>query len=198
MSQPNFLQVERSLHNAIAFVNKHPSLLSSKFYKDSLTTSSNRFLQMTKETDLDYRNWRQLLGRQLLAFKSIRLAFSDLWALCDEHAYDIPKRRVLYTEEEEVFKLLDESIAFLEDKKDQWPWIEKMYALLLELKEDAKTRQKQTKRLYQAYTITVKTRVDGYQKAVSLVREYVKDAREDSTHLDGFKDISFDIVKRLG
>ena len=197
MTQPNFLQVERSLRTALTFVGEHPGLISSKAYEAQLTSTLDRFVSATKSTDDDYNAWRRLLGQQMLSFKTIRLVFAEVRELCDEHAYDdVPMRRVFYTEAEDVLGLLAEIVDYLEGKVGEWDWIAKKRERLIELRDEATGRQKEAERRYQAYTITVKARVDGYQKAVGLVREYVKDARGDAAGIAGFGEISFDIVKR--
>lgn len=195
MTQPNFLQVQNSLDRAVEFVESHPDLESSGLYGPALGELRAAFLDRTTRNDELYTRWRVLLGEQGCASRDVKLEYDSVLELADEHAYDdAPKRPIVYSDEEQLFPLVRETINWLAAKGDQWEWIAKKITALEELIEEAKRRRKISENARIEFTVDVKRRISVYDSAVALLREYLKDAKRDGSAYDSFAAVTLDIL----
>lgn len=177
MYQPNYLELDHKLKEAIAWCDRHPDTAAAT-YRVSLTRTLDRFTQVTRETDSLYTHWRQLLGRQLTAGKSARLAWDRTAALADEHGYDdFPRRRIDYLEESLLVLKLEETIAWLKQRVGEWAWLEERAQELTRWLGEFQRNRKETEGVYRQYTEVIKRRVDAYDAAVAMVKEFVRDVR---------------------
>lgn len=195
MTQPNFLQVQSSLDRACAFVEAHPDLESSSRYGQSIAAMRERFLAATRATDARYTAWRQALGAELGRYQQIKTEYDRVVELADEHGYDdVPRRRIVYTESDQLFRLVGDSVAWLRKQGDEWPWMAERATHLERLVEESTARARAATALYQQYTVEVKRRVTAYDDAVALMREFLADAKRDGSEFDDFERIRIDVL----
>src|SRR5699024_7870740 len=103
MIQPNFLDLDWRVRRALDLVQEHPDKASSHAYGKSLDDALKRFRATNSSTDTTYTTWRVVRGKQMTAFRDLRLASDRARALADEHAIDgYPSQRIVYTDEEEL------------------------------------------------------------------------------------------------
>ena len=181
MSQPNFLQVERSLSASVAWCTAHPSTPSAKAYGASLAAMKPAFETVKLETNATYNAWRGRYGEELRAFKRLRLVIETTRELADEHAIDgCPERSILYTERAEIHGLAEDTIAFLAPHAAQWPWIARQTTEMRRQMAQSDADQAAAEAAYATYTVSVKRRVGIYAEAVALLNEFLDESRSDS------------------
>ncbi len=195
MTQPNFLQVQNSLDRAVEFVQAHPDLESSRLYGEGLQDMQAAFTDRTTRNDELYTQWRVLLGHQGGAARDVKLEYDRVLELADEHAYDdAPERPIVYSDEEQLFPLVREVIAWLNAKGDQWEWTGKKATSLGELLEEASRRRKISDDARVQFTVDVKRRIGAYDSAVALLREYLKDAKREGAAYESFAAVKLDVL----
>jgi hypothetical protein len=181
MSQPNFLQVERSLRGAVAWVRANPAAPASRAYGEALEQAQALFATATGETDASYGAWRAAHSAELRAFKALRLAIEAAREQADEHGLDgCPTRSILYTERDDLQELSRETAAYLSGYASEWDWIAGCIAELERRSSAIDVECRSTRRLYEAYTVSIKRRVAAYGDAVGLLREFLADLRRDA------------------
>jgi hypothetical protein len=186
MTQPNFLQVERALTGSLAFVAANPNRISSVQYGSALSEMHARWLAATEETDLMYSDWRTVRGDRMRQFRRIRVVYDQVLELADEHAYDdAPTRKIVYTEEEDLLALVDDTLAWLDSKGTEWDWVTERAMQLRTLRAEAVELRKTSEAKFQKYSIIVKYRVAAYGDAVSLLREYLRELHADPGSAEG-------------
>ena len=193
MYQPNYLEIDTKLAAALAFCERHPELRSAE-YGPAVRSVLERFRQVTRETDAHYTEWRVLLGKQLTAFKQARLSYDRGVALADEHGYDdFPRRKIVYTEEEHLLRLLADAMAWLKPREGEWPWIAELHGALQRHVQEAKQIRRQTDHVYQDYTHIIKRRVRAYQDSVAMLREFLRDVRAEGSFVEEAKAFTLDL-----
>lgn len=190
MTTPNYLQVETALKRATAFASSNPELTSTSHYLGLLEEMQARFAAATAETDSVYAGWRLRRGDRMRAFRDMRLEYDRVVELADEHAYDdVPRKKIVYTEEDSLLELIDATCAWLSSKGDEWAWTADKEASLKAQKATAMNLREDCDARFQNYTVVVKYRVAAYADAVALLREYHREAARDargSEAVDGF------------
>lgn len=195
MTQPNFLQVQTSLDRACAFVETHPDLQSSERYGARLSEMRARFAKATRDTDGRYTEWRKAVGNELGEYQLIKQEYDRVLEMADEHGYDdAPQRRIVYSEADQLFALVEETVAWLRGLGDEWAWTGEAAEKLTRLVEESRGRAAAQKALYQQYTVEVKRRVSAYDDAVSLIREYLADARRDGGRFEDYAALRLDQI----
>lgn len=181
MSQPNFLQVERSLHAAVAWCTSHPGAPSAQAYGASLAVMERAFDEVRVATNATYTLWRSRYGEELRAFRRLRLAIESSRELADEHALDgCPTRSILYTERAEILGLANETIAFLKPAAGQWPWVETQCAEMQQQMAQSEADRAAAEAAYATYTQSVKRRVGIYAEAVALLKAFLAESPADA------------------
>lgn len=181
MSQPNFLQVERSLSAAVAWCTTHNGAPSAKAYGASLVAMQRAFDEVRLETNATYTSWRSRYGEELRAFKRLRLAIEATRELADEHAIDgCPERSILYTERAEIHALAHETIAFLAPHASQWSWIARQSDEMTRSMAQSDADKAAAEAAYATYTVSVKRRVGIYAEAVALLNEFLEESKADA------------------
>lgn len=176
MTQPNFLQVTNALSASVAFARANPDRMSTAHYRELLEQMQARWAAATKETDTVYTEWRVLRGDRMRAFRKLRVAYDRVLELADEHAYDdVPTRQIVYTEEDDLLALIDDTVAWLDGKGDEWEWLAEQASLLRASRASCVELRKDSEAKFRKYSIIVKVRVAAYGDAVSLVREYLRE-----------------------
>lgn len=195
MSQPNFLQIRTSLARAIALCRETPALRSSAHYLPRLERALSSFDDATRRTDATYTAWRELVGLELKAFRTARLDWDRVVALCDEHALDgVPTRRLAYTERDLILALLDETATFLEARATSWEWVPTWAARLRGHIDAAHQARRRSEDRYLEYTEFVKSRITAFEDARSLITEYVRDAAADHRGTPALEPVRFDLL----
>ena len=195
MTQPNFLQVQNSLNRACAFVKAHPDLDSSGLYAAKLDDMRDMFEKHTEDNDRLYTAWRERLGDQGSAARDVKLAYDRILELADEHGYDdVPARPIVYSDEEQLFPLVRETIAWIESKNDEWDWLAKSQEELEEALEEASRRRTISEDARVEFTVDVKRRIAAYDASVALLREYIKDAKRDGSRYESFEAVALDVL----
>jgi hypothetical protein len=191
MTQPNFLSVTRSLKAAIAFCETHPQLQSSRTYAELLQDRAGRFSRSTLSTDGSYTAWREAVGAELKQLRLLRVELARVMELLDEHGFDdLPDRRVLYTERNDLFLLADETLAILRTNASEWSWMSERMSAIAGLKTACDEKASAADVLLNRYRAGVTARVDAYEMAVKMVTEYLRDAHADATDRDGLKAVT--------
>lgn len=181
MSQPNFLQVERSLRAAVAWCSSHAGAPSAQAYGSSLVAMEKAFASVRVETNASYTLWRSRYGEELRAFRRLRLAIEASRELADEHALDgCPTRSILYTERAEIHALAAETIAFLSPASAQWPWVESQCAEMRRQIAQSEADRTAAEAAYATYTNAVKRRVGIYAESVALLKEFLAESPADA------------------
>jgi len=195
MTQPNFLQVSNSIERVCAFVDAHPDVSSSERYGSKLEALRRQWDAATSATDRSYIGWRDRVGAELQAVRSMKLAVDRVVELADEHGYhDVPRRRVVYDDAAQVFALVEDTMSWLESKGADWPWIATMTAEIDTLRQASTARRGEAAQCYRDYCVEVKRRVEAYDAAVALLREYLRDAGRDSARFDDFATLQLDVL----
>jgi hypothetical protein len=195
MTQPNFLQVQNSLTRACAFVVAHPDLESSNLYAEHLEEMCTAFEDRTEANDRLYTTWRERLGEQGVAARDAKRAYDRVLELADEHAYDdAPVRPIVYTDEEQLFPLVRETISWLGTKNDEWEWLSASQAELEQSLEETTRRGTIAEDARVVFTVDVKRRIAVYDASVALLREYLKDAKREGSRYASFSAVTLDIL----
>lgn len=195
MTQPNFLQVQTSLDRAVAFVDAHPGLSSSERYGDALRAMRARFFAQTKATDERYTEWRGLRAAENTQYRDVKRLYDEVVELADEHGYDdVPRQRVVYTDEEHLNRLVDATIAWIDSKDGEWDWLGEKRAEFLRRRAEAESRRAAHAEVFHAYTVEVKRRVTAYDDAVALIREYLTDAAREGRQFESFAGLQLDVL----
>lgn len=195
MTQPNFLQVQNSLDRACAFVNAHPDLESSGLYAGKLEEMRQIFKDHTEQNDRLYTCWRERLGEQGSAARDVKLSYDRVVELADEHGYDdIPSRPIVYSDEEQLFPLVRETISWINAKNDEWGWLATSRTELGEALEEASRCRGIAEDARVEFTVDVKRRIAAYDASVALLREYLRDARRDGSRYESFADVALDVL----
>lgn len=193
MNPPNFVQVSTALGAAVVACEQRPATSSSRIYLGRLSTVRDTFADATRQTDANYTEWRRAVGRELLQFRKIRVELDRIAELADEHGYDdVPRRRIVYTERDALLGLVDEVVGFLDAHQTEWDWLVPAAKRLRELVSEAKAAKLESEKLFTVYTIAVKERVAAYTAAVSLLREFARDARSELGSADAFEKARLD------
>lgn len=194
MTTPNYLQVETALKRAVAFASDHPELTSTPHYQPLLEEMCVRFEAATAETDKVYSEWRLRRGDRMRAFRDMRLEYDRVVELADEHAYDdVPRRKIVYTEEDSLIGLIDATCEWLLSKGDEWAWTREREAALRAHKAKAESLREDCDARFQNYSIVVKYRVAAYADSVALLREYHREAKRDAGRSSGVEGFSLEI-----
>lgn len=195
MTQPNFLQVQNSLNRASEFVKAHPDLESSKLYAAQLEDMRSAFEDRTDQNDRLYTEWRERLGEQGSAARDVKRAYDRVLELADEHAYDdAPTRPIVYTDEDQLFPLVRDTISWLNSKNDEWEWLANSRTTLEEALEETSRRRTIADDARVVFTLDVKRRISVYDASVALLREYLHDAKREGSRYESFSAVALDIL----
>ncbi len=195
MTQPNFLQVQTSLDRSCAFVEAHPGLECSERYGAALADMRDQFARQTGATDRRFTEWRMLIAEETKQYRDIKLCYDEVLELAEEHGYeDAPRQAIVYADEAHLFNLIGITMEWLSGLGDEWAWPAKMKAELTKKLAEAASRKASTQECFQQYTVEVKRRVDAYDGAVSLLREFLKEARVDGGKFDDFSRLALDVL----
>ncbi|TVR04997.1 MAG: hypothetical protein EA398_00720 [Deltaproteobacteria bacterium] len=194
MYQPNFLEVETRLRRAVVFCSTHHELRSSADYRDRLAAVLDHFERTTRATDALHTSWRLKLGEQLLAYKRARLAWDTAVALCDEHGVEgVPRDKIVYTEGDQLVALIEKTIAFLEERRTEWPWVEEKIRVLRSGITESRAVERDADTIFANYRVEVKRRVAAWEDAVALLKEYLRDSRLEASSLAGYRGLELRI-----
>lgn len=184
MIQPNFLDLDWRVRRAIDLVQNHPNKASSLAYSVKLTSALERFRATNASTDATYVAWRQMRGKQMTAFRDLRLHSDRTRALCDEHAIDgYPTQRIVYTDEEELLAFVQHAIQFLTPHINEWKWVQEQINTLDSGISNAANLKREEQAAYRLYCARARARVAAYEDLYALFRSYLRDARNDfGTH----------------
>ena len=195
MTQPNFLQVQNSLNRASEFVKAHPDLESSKLYGEQLDEMRIAFEERTGQNDALYTIWRERLGEQGKGARDVKHTYDRVVDLADEHAYDdVPARPIVYTDEEQLFPLVRDTISWIASKNDEWEWLGASRLELEEALEEASRRRTISDDARIVFTVDVKRRIAVYDASVALLREYLHDAKREGSRYESFSAVALDIL----
>lgn len=195
MIQPNFLDLDWRVRRAIDLIEANPEKPSSRAFAERLQTALRQFRATNKDTDHTYTQWRMLRGRQMTAFRDLRLTSDRARALCDEHALDdYPSQRIVYTDEDELIAFVTDAIDYLKKHVDEWKWVGEKISDLesgIAAAEQLKIEEKAAFRLYVA---RAKERVNTYDRLFSTFRSYLRDARNDMASNPDYTEIRLEYV----
>lgn len=176
MTQPNFLQVTNALTASVDYARSNPDRTSSSHYLSALEQMAARWEAATTETDSLYTEWRLLRGDRMREFRKLRLAYDRVLELADEHAYDdVPRRQIVYTEEDTLLELIDDTLAWIDGKGDEWAWCGEHAGTMRGLVDSALSLRADCDGKFRKYSVVVKIRVAAYGDAISLLREYLRE-----------------------
>lgn len=180
MIQPNFLDLDWRVRRALELVQNHPNKASSQAYGGKLDGALKRFRSTNTSTDATYTEWRMVRGRQMTAFRDLRLQSDRARALCDEHAVDgYPSQRIVYTEEDELIAFVEGAIDFLQEHVDEWKWVSEQITKLQSGIDAAAALKREEKEAFRLYSARARERVGAYEDLYALFRSYLRDARND-------------------
>lgn len=180
MIQPNFLDLDWRVRRAIELVQNHPDNASSVAYGVKLQHALERFRATNASTDATYTAWRQMRGKQMTAFRDLRLHSDRTRALCDEHAIDgYPSQRIVYTDEDELIAFVQDAIAFLTPHIGEWKWVQEQINTLDGGISNAANLKREEQAAYRLYCARARERVAAYEDLYALFRSYLRDARND-------------------
>lgn len=195
MTQPNFLQVQTSLDRSCAFTEAHPGLSCTNLYKERLFDMRARFAAHTAATDRSYTAWRNLVASEATQYRDIKRVYDHVVELADEHGYDdVPRAQIIYTDEQTLFMLVNQTIVWMESKDEEWDWLSTKVAEFRKLIAESKERKSAADDAFQMYTVDVKRRVNAYDDATALLREFLKDATPEAKKFDGFGRLQLDVL----
>jgi hypothetical protein len=193
MTQPNFLQVANSLQNAITFCGANPGYRAASSYAAQLSAMASTFEEATRQTDARYTRWRQRVGEELLRLREIRMELQRIAELADEHGYTLPTRRILYTERDDLLRVVNETTQALTPHSSDWEWIPARLSALKQLVELHDRKLREAGLLYTEYTVAIKQRVSAYEVAVRLIEEFCRDARSDVRQASELDAVSLEV-----
>jgi len=180
MIQPNFLDLDWRVRRAIELVQNHPNTASSLAYGVKLQGALERFRATNTDTDATYTAWRMKRGKQMTAFRDLRLESDRTRALADEHAVDgYPTQRIVYTDEDELIAFVQSAIAFLKPRVDEWKWVQDQINKLDTGIANAATLKREEQAAFRLYTARAKERVAAYENLYALFKNYLRDAKND-------------------
>jgi hypothetical protein len=195
MTQPNYLQVQNALDGAVAQCDAHPELSGSRLYRTRLATVRDGFRHATEHTDAEYAAWRVRVGEELKQLRQIKVAYDRVAERADEHGYDdLPKRSIVYTEPTQLFPLVDATLAWLDAHAAEWSWCATSASELRALVAASDTRKRAASDAYTRYTVEVRRRIEAYDAAVSLLREYIFDARREAGSHHPYHGVELDVL----
>lgn len=195
MIQPNFLDLDWRVRRAIDLVEANPDKPSSSAYEERLKTALHQFRATNKDTDQTYTQWRMLRGRQMTAFRDLRLTSDRARALCDEHALDdYPSQRIVYTDEDELIAFVTDAIEYLKQHVDEWKWVGQKITALESGIEGAAQLKLEEKAAFRLYVARAKERVSTYDRLYSTFRSYLSDARNDMSSDPKYVEIRLEYV----
>lgn len=195
MIQPNFLDLDWRVRRAIDLIEANPEKPSSRAFGERLQTALSQFRATNKDTDHSYTQWRMLRGRQMTAFRDLRLTSDRARALCDEHALDdYPSQRIVYTDEEELIAFVTDAIDYLKKHVDEWKWVGEKITELESGIAAAEALKIEEKAAFRLYVARAKERVNTYDRLYSTFRSYLRDARNDMASNPDYTEIRLEYV----
>lgn len=191
MIQPNFLDLDWRVRRAIELVQNHPDKASSLAYGVKLSRALDRFRATNTDTDATYTQWRMVRGKQMTAFRDLRLDSDRTRALSDEHAVDgYPTQRIVYTDEEELIAFVQNAIAFLKPHVGEWKWVQDQINTLDTGIVNAAALKREEQAAFRLYTARARERVAAYDDLYALFRSYLRDARNDLASHPKYQEIT--------
>lgn len=195
MTQPNFLELQWKATRALELMDAHPTLASSKMYRERLARALDVFGRATRSTDGTYTDWRTQRGVQMKAFRELRRTSDRLREKADEHALDgYPAEKIVYTDEDDMLGHAERVIAFLTAHQDEWDWISGAISEIKQLADQSRDNKKKEDEIFREYTVRVKERVSAFDNLLATHRNYVHDAHSDARNIEGFGKVTLELT----
>ena len=176
---PNFLQIERILVNALAYVARTPKSAGARL-RDEVQATLTELRHVLKVTDQDYLTWRGAYHEVISSHKAIRQAYDAARNHCLEWAVEgFPDQFISYTEEEDTRDIAAKMVAFLGGLDLDAEWVAESSQLLQAAINTADQKSTQQDDALYTYRRKVQARKSGYDTAYEVACAFYRQIEDE-------------------